>query len=186
MKKIIAMLVVLFVCGTTVIAGEMKKEGSLMLGYGAPGGDLGDIVDGGIAFGFGYEGYKINDTLSIGGEFFYTSGEGSFTTAIDYSISTWGLLPYIKASKEINIGDNKGDLYGLFGMGIYGVTWDVEFPTVPSLNTSASESEFGVNIGGGIMFPIGEAMKIGADIRYHVVASNLKYLVPSAKFTYSF
>ena len=186
MKKIIAMLIVLSVCGTTVIAGEMKKEGSLMLGYGASSGDVGDVVDSGIAFGFGYEGYKINDTLSIGGEFFYTSGEGSLSAVIDYSISTWGLLPYLKASKEINIGDNKGNLYGLFGMGIYRATLDMEVPTAPSLNTSVSDSEFGFNIGGGIMFPMGDAMQIGADIRYHLVASNLKYMVPSAKFTYSF
>ena len=186
MKKIIAMLFVLSVCGTTAIAGEMKKEGSLMLGYGITSGDVGDLVDSGIAFGFGYEGYQINDTLSIGGEFFYTSGDGTPIVGIDYSISTWGLLPYLKASKEISIGDNKGNLYGLFGMGIYGITQDMKVPSVPALNASVSSSEFGVNIGGGIMFPMGDAMKIGGDIRYHLVASNLKYMVPSAKFTYSF
>lgn len=183
MKKIIATLIVLSVCGTAVFAGETKKEGSLMLGYATPGGDTGDLVDGGIAFGFGYEGYKINDTLSIGGEFVYFSGEGTPVAGKDYTISTWGILPYIKYSKETSGGTN---LYGLFGMGIYGVTLDMKIPSVPSLNTSFSDSKFGFNIGGGIMFPMGDAMKIGADIRYHLVASNLSYLVPAVKFTYSF
>ncbi|OGS56129.1 MAG: hypothetical protein A3J79_12290 [Elusimicrobia bacterium RIFOXYB2_FULL_62_6] len=189
MKKLVIAIIALLVIGaigTTVFAGEMKKEGSVMLGYAMPGGDVGDIIDGGIAFGFGFEGYKINDMFSLGAEIIYTSGSGDYDPlglgagyTYDYEVSTLGLLPYAKYSKEIDMGGNKADIYGLFGMGLYSCSIDIA-------GASGSESEFGFNLGGGMMFPLNDKMKIGGDVRYHLVASDLSYFVPSAKFVMSF
>ena len=193
MKRIIAAVLILTACGTAVFAGEMMKDGSVLLGYGMPSGDTGDLVDGGIAFGAGYDAYKINDMFTIGGEFMYTSGSGSLAAdpllglAVDYSLSVWGITPYIKASKEVDLGGKKADVYGLFGLGMYGATFDVELPAAyAAYNTSASDTKIGFNLGGGIMFPMGDKMKLGADLRYHIVASDVSYFIPSAKFTYSF
>jgi hypothetical protein len=36
------------------------------------------------------------------------------------------------------------------------------------------------------MFPIGDKMKLGADLRYHLVAEDVNYFIPSAKFVYTF
>lgn len=182
MKKVIIALLVLTACGTAVFAGEMQKEGSVLLGYAMPGGDVGDTVDGGVAFGFDYDGYKINDMWSIGGTFLYTSGSGDATvlgSAYEYDLKTWGLTPYAKYSKEVNMGGSKATVFGLAGLGLYGVTFEQS-------GLEASDSEFGFNLGGGIMFPMGDKMKLGADVRYHLVASNLSYFIPAVKFTYSF
>lgn len=178
MKKLVIAMVVISAFGSSVFAGEMKKEGSASLGYGMPGSDWGDYVDGGIALGFGYEGYKINDMFSVGGEFMYVGGSGSVGT-VDYTTSVWGLLPYGKYSKEVDMGGKKLDLYGLFGMGIYGASVECD-------GVSASESEFGFNLGGGVMFPINDKMKIGGDLRYHLISSEATYFIPSVKFVMSF
>ncbi|MBI4350545.1 MAG: porin family protein [Elusimicrobia bacterium] len=183
MKKVIIALMVLGVCGTSVFAGEMQKEGSLLLGYAMPGGDVGDTVDGGIAFGFDYDGYKLNDMWSIGGTFLYTSSPEKTIDSVDYTLSTWGLTPYAKYSKEIDLGGKKATVFGLAGLGLYGVTAEA---TAGSVSVEASDSEFGFNLGGGIMFPMGDKMKLGADLRYHLVASDLSYFIPAVKFTYSF
>lgn len=182
MKKLVLAIVAIAALGSAVFAGEMKKEGSLMLGYGMPGSDWGDYVDGGVAFGFGYEGYKLNDNVSFGGEFMYVGGSGSVDllgVSVDYDTSVWGLLPYAKYSKEVDMGGKKADLYGLFGLGIYGAT-------VEAGNDEESDTEFGFNLGGGIMFPLADKMKLGADLRYHLISSDCTYFVPGVKFTYSF
>lgn len=193
MKKLVIAIIALLVIGavgTAVFAGEMKKEGSVMLGYGMPSGDAGDDLDGGIAFGFGYEGYKINDNFSIGAEFLYTGNSGEVTGVADVDFSVIGILPYAKYSKEIDMGSNKADLYGIFGMGMYMGSTEVDFSAAYNAlgvaDTEDSESEFGFNLGGGIMFPMGDKMKLGADLRYHLVAEDVNYFIPSVKFTYSF
>jgi len=186
MKKVIIALLVLTACGSAVFAGEMQKEGSVLLGYAMPGGDVGDTVDGGVAFGFDYDGYKINDMWSIGGTFLYTSGSGDGTVLgvnYDYDVKTWGLTPYAKYSKEVDLGGSKATVFGLAGLGLYGVTAEA---SVLGTTVEASDSEFGFNLGGGIMFPMGDKMKLGADVRYHMVASDLSYFIPAGKFTYSF
>ena len=183
MKKIIVALLMLTACGTSVFAADWTKDGSVLLGYGMPGSDIGSIIDGGIALGLEYDGYKINDTFSVGGAFMYTGGKGNYDPAGigsgEYKLSVWGLTPYIKASKEVDLGGKKANVYGLFGLGFYGSSVEV-------YSVSASGSDFGLNLGGGIMFPMGDKMKLGADLRYHLIASNLTYFIPSVKFTYSF
>ena len=187
MKKVIIALLVLGACGSVVFAGDMQKEGSVLLGYASPSGDVGDLVDGGVAFGFDYDGYKINDLWSIGGTFMYNSNTGKQTDILGdeykYDISSWGLTPYAKISKEVELGGTKANVFGLAGLGLYGVTTEV---SILGVSAEASDSQFGFNFGGGIMFPMGDKMKIGADVRYHIVASDLSYFIPAAKFTYSF
>lgn len=190
MKKVIIALLVLGAFGTSVFAGEWKKDGSVMLGYAMPSGDVGDDLDGGVAFNFAYDGYKINDNFSLGAEFLYTGTSGEVTGVADIDFSVMGILPYAKYSKEVDMGGNKADVYGIFGMGMYIGSTEIDYAaaynTLGFADTDDSESEFGFNIGGGIMFPMGDKMKIGADLRYHMVAEDVNYFIPSAKFTYSF
>ena len=83
----------------------------------------------------------------------------------------------------MDLGGKKATVFGLAGLGLYGVTAKA---TILNTTAEASDSEFGFNFGGGIMFPMGDKMTLGADVRYHMVASDLSYFIPSAKFTYSF
>lgn len=186
MKKLVIAIVAIAALGSAVFAGEWKKDGSLLLGYGMPSGDIGDVIDGGIAFGADYDGYKVNDNVMIGGEFIYTGGSGSVLT-VDYDFSVIGITPYVKYTKEVDLGGNKADIYGLFGMGMYFGSTDVTYPAgYSALDSSASDSDFGFNFGGGIMFPLKDNMKLGADLRYHLMSSDVSYFIPAAKFTYSF
>ncbi len=188
MKKVLIALLVLTACGTSVFAGgEWKKDGSVMLGMGMPGGDVGKTVDSGMAFGLDYDGYKINDNWSVAGAFIYTSSPKKSATLVDYTLSTWGLTPYAKYSKEVDLGGKKCNVYGAAGIGYYSVSFKEEGTGVlAGLTSDATDTKFGFNLGGGIMYPIADKMQLGLDLRYHMVASNLSYFVPAVKFTYSF
>lgn len=190
MKKVIIALLVLSACGTAVFAGEWKKEGSVLLGYAMPGGDVGDLLDSSISFGLDFDGYKINDNVTIGAGFFYTGNTKSndlLGVAYDYTVSAYGLSPYAKYSKEVDMSGKKMNVYGLAGLGMYGVSQKLEFTGANAIfNSDTSESKFGFNIGGGAMYPLNDKMQLGLDLRYHIVASDLSYFIPAAKFTYSF
>ncbi len=179
MKKVIIALLVLGVCGTAAFAGEWKKDAGVGLGIAMPMGDTADVLKSGIGFGLDYDGWKINDMFSIGGGFFYTSGDIKIATA--YSVKTWGLTPFARYSKEVDLGGKKATAYGLFGMGFYNSSTDVPGVT--------NETDMGFNLGGGIMYPLADKMNLGFDLKYHNIMTegdSTTYLVPSVKFTYSF
>lgn len=190
MKKVMIALLLLSVCGSAVFAGEWKKDGSVAIGAAMPMGDIGDIVDGSMAWGFDYDGYKINDNVSIGAGLFYTNADGKDSadiagfTNVDlsaYEFSTMGITPFVKYGKEVDLGGKKANLYGTFGLGFY--TSDSNAPG------SDSSTDFGFNLGGGLMYPIADKMNLGLDLKYHSVSADditVTYLVPSLKFTYSF
>lgn len=187
MKKVIIALMVLGVCGTSVFAGEWKKEGSVMLGMGMPSGDVGGEIDSGLALGFEYDGYKINDAWSIGGAFIYTSSPKKTVASIDWTVSTWGLTPYAKYSKEVDLGGKKWNMYGLAGVGYYSASVKVDYPApFTAFSTDESDTKFGFNFGGGAMYPLNDKMQLGLDLRYHAIYSDLSYFIPSVKFSYMF
>lgn len=183
MKKIIAAILVLGVCTPVFAAGEFQKDASVLLGYGMPGGDTGDVIDGGIAFGLDYDGYKINENVMIGGEFIYTGGSGDLL-GVDVDFTVWGLTPYVKYQKEVDLGGKKAMAYGLFGLGEY--FGSTEISNAGALNGTTDDNSFGFNLGGGLMFPLQDKMQIGVDLRYHSMGSDTSYFIPAAKFTYSF
>lgn len=183
MKKIIAAILVLGVCAPAFAAGEIQKDASVLLGYGMPGDDVGDAIDGGVAFGLDFDGYKVNENVIVGGEFIYTGGSGS-VAAIDYDFSVWGLTPYAKYQKEVDLGGRKAVAYGLFGLGMY--FGSTELSNAGALNGTTDDNSVGFNLGGGLMFPLQDKMQIGVDLRYHKMGSDVSYFIPAAKFTYSF
>jgi len=179
MKRIAIALMVITACGTSVFAADWKNEGSIDLGYTMPMGNTADVVKGGLGLGLEYDGYKINDMFSIGGAFFYTSGDVKADTS--KSVTTWGITPFAKYTKEVDLGGKKAVAYGLFGLGFYNSSSDV--------SGVDSATDLGFNLGGGLMFPLADKMQLGADLRYHYVATSgdsTNYFVPSVKFTYTF
>ncbi len=187
MKKVIIALLVLGAFGTSVFAGEWKKEGSVLLGMGIPSGDVGKEVDSGLALGLEYDGYKINDNWSIGGAFLYTSSPKKTVSGTDFTVSAWGLSPYAKYSKEVDMGGKKWNVYGLAGIGFYGASVKVDYPApLTAYSTDVSDTEVGFNFGGGAMYPLNDKMQLGLDLRYHAIYSDLSYFIPSVKFSYMF
>lgn len=183
MKKAIIALLLLSVCGSAVFAGEWKKEGSAMLGMGMPSGDVGKDIDSGLALGFDYDGYKINDNWSIGGGFMYTSSPEKTVSGIDYTVSAWGLTPYAKYSKDVDMGGKKWNVYGQAGVGYYSASIEA---TLAGITATADDTKFGINFGGGAMYPLNDKMQLGLDLRYHAIYSDLSYFIPSVKFSYMF
>ncbi|MBR5037803.1 MAG: porin family protein [Prevotella sp.] len=57
---------------------------------------------------------------------------------------------------------DKFAIYPLAGLTVLGTDVDV-------LGVSASDSDFGFNVGGGIEFPITDAIKINAEAKYQIV-----------------
>lgn len=183
MKKVMIAIVAIAALGSAAFAGEFKKDLNVMIGYASPGGDIGsDYMESAVAFAIGWDGYQINETFSVGAEYFRNASSKEITMlgiTDDYELTAYGLLPYVKASKEMEIAGKTTDLYGLMGFGFYGV--NAKWATI-----DADDSETGFHFGGGMMFPLKDNMKLGLDLRYHIVAENLNYFVPAAKFTYSF
>jgi len=168
MKKVIIALMMLTVCGTSVFAGEWKKEGSVLLGLAMPSGDAGDTVDSGMAFGLDYDGYKINDMWSIGGAFSYISSPEKTTAGIDYTLSAWGVSPHAKYSTEVAMGSKKLNVYGLAGLGLYSVTAEA---SALGVTVEATDSKFGFNLGGGADVEVAQNILLGLEVRWHHVFS---------------
>lgn len=194
MKKVIIALLVLGAFGTSVFAGEWKKDASFNLGYAMPMSDIGDMTEGSMAWGLEYDGYKLNDNVSFGAALFSTKADGKddakFAGATmdlsAFEVSAMGFSPFVKYGKEIDLAGKKANLYGTFGLGFYAT--GIEGP-----GTDESETDLGFNIGGGIAYPIADKMNLGFDLKYHTVSSKIStedtsygYIVPSLKFTYSF
>lgn len=190
MKKIILAILALCACGSAVSAGTETRDFSAGLGYAMPLGATADLVKGGLGIGLEYEGYRINDTFTVGGSFFSTSAKGrsdAKEAGVSYdlsgvSFSVWGLTPCIKAGKEIDLAGRKATLYGELGLGFYG-------SKAAAGGVTATSTDFGLNLGGGLMYAVAERMQLGFDLKYHYIAASgdpTTYLVPGAKFTYSF
>ncbi len=192
MKKIMIALIVLSACRASAFAAEMKIEAGAGVGSAIAKGDWKDFAGGGIGFDLSYEGYKIDDMFTVGAGLFYTSAEAQSIPGFDYSAisySALGLTPYLKAEKQIGAQT----VYGILGLGVYNArntSGDIKSGgAVVSTVDSASAYYPGLNLGGGVMYPLNDNMKIGGELKYHLIFAsgvNPRYLVPAVKFTYSF
>ena len=192
MKNILTALMVFAAFGTSASAAEMKTEAGAALGSAIANGDWADRAEGGIGFDLSYEGYKLDDTFTVGASLFYTRAAAQNTTRLDYSAisySALGITPYLKAEKDLGAQT----VYGIFGLGLYNMrntSGDIKSGGVVTGKVSSGSAYYpGVNLGGGVMYPLNDRMKIGGELKYHLVFAsgvNPRYLVPAIKLTYSF
>lgn len=128
--------------------GTFKIGGGLAFGSGVGFGnldnDLGIRAD-------GY--YSITPEIRAGGDFtFYfpkSESQSGFGGNYDYSINVWEL----NLNGHYIFMENDGLLlYGLAGINITGMSWEQDYEN--QSNQSNSSSETGLNLGGGVEYPL--------------------------------
>ena len=137
-----------------------------VLGRGAAvplGGHWGDRSDGfKPATAFLLEGArKVDDTLSYGLETSYSLDHKN-RTVTDMRIRIFSFTPFMRAAYQ----SGKQTYYGIFGAGVY--QWaQPRFSAGGKTYASDSGSSFGINMGGGAMYPLWGAFQLGLELRWH-------------------
>jgi outer membrane protein X len=172
MKKVIVTLSILFFVAAVMPAMAQKGEMKIgpQVGYGF------DIKALGIGAKFTY---GITDEIRLAPSFVYflpeTAEESSYGMTVKTSTNWW----------ELNLDGNYmfGDedelsFYGLAGLNVLGVSSSVTFTGLPegadeTPDTSVSETEIGLNVGGGAQYSFSDSMKGFAELKYSTAGKQL-------------
>ena len=134
-------------------------------------------VGGNLSFGSG-DSYS---NLGIGAKFLYNVAdpirlEGAFTYFLEKdNISQWDLSVY--GHYLFNVAD-KVTLYPIAGLGLYNVK-------ASYMGISASESEFGFTIGGGLDYQLTDKLVLTADLKYKMI-KDMDRMIISVGIAYKF
>lgn len=162
MKKLL-LLVAAVLCFSAASAqkGQMAAGVNLDLGFGYPGSYSN------IGIGAKFQ-YSFTDHIRI---------EPAFTYYLKKDlISMWDLMANVHY--VFPMANNKLNLYPLAGLGVLGVKFgEGEY--------SASTTNFGVNLGGGVEYKVSKKIAVGAEIKYQIV-SNYGHLGLQIGATYLF
>lgn len=140
-----------------------------MTGASLPMGDLGDAVNTGWHLG-GFAEYRpANLALTFRGELGYHkfgSSEitlGQFTAEQEASI-----IPIVANAIFVLPSETNTRFHLLGGLGLYRMEFDAE-SNIPGVSGSATSTDFGLNIGGGLAFPLGERIDVLVEARFHSI-----------------
>ena len=108
------------------------------------------------AFAFGaYGGYRFDRQLALEASLTTASHDGDYHTELNVTSLLFGPRLTGQINKSMNV-------YGGVGLGIYFL--DPEWVD--------SETESGMYFGGGIEFPLQNNIKLGMDLKYHLIFDN--------------
>ncbi|MDR1680648.1 MAG: porin family protein [Prevotellaceae bacterium] len=184
MKVLQKMAMMLTIVAASAVTVAAQEKGDMAAGVNFAVG-MGDEL---TNFGFGAKfQYNVIAPLRLEGVFTYflpkTEGvEGiaeSKTSMWDLSVNAHYLFP---------LGE-KVAVYPLAGVGILGVTSSVEMDLGEfgggDADMSASSSDFGVNLGGGIDFKLTEVLILNAEAKYKIGGDFNRFII-SAGVAYKF
>jgi outer membrane protein X len=144
-------------------------------------------VGGNLAVGIG-DGYT---NLGIGPKFQYgitnqVRGEASFTYFLEKDqLSMWDLS--VNAHYLFPVAPQI-TVYPLAGLSVQGWTVDipeVSIPGIGSIGGDVSDTDFGLNLGGGGEYQLTETLSISAELKYHI-GGEFNRLYISAGVAYKF
>ena len=147
MKKLFIAIIAILLVGTF-------QESKAQFSVGAGLGYATDISSLGISANVGYE---INDEWAA---------SGSYTHFLEKDYVKWSAIDF-NANYSLTEIENVGSLYGIGGINITMIKWDV-----PGLNeflgSSASDSNVGLNIGAGLNVGLSEKMVLAPEMTYTI------------------
>ena len=168
MRKLFFMLITLVIT-TSVFAQKDEKSVGLNLLYGS------EIKNIGIGAKFNY---NVTDPIRVSPSFNYFLKKDGF--------SMWEInadIHYLFPIAE------KLKVYPLTGLAFVGTKFDYgdlfdgwdDF----DVDDSSTSTNFGINLGGGVSYPLTDKLSIGAELKYSLI-SDFDQLVLSANVTYKF
>ncbi|MCB0730200.1 MAG: outer membrane beta-barrel protein [Ignavibacteriae bacterium] len=171
MKKVVAILAVLFLFMGTVNAQQGQMHLGAGLELGLPIGDWSDAAGTGIGGTARFE-YAFNSQivgmLTAG----YISFGGDEVGGFSYSYSAIPFLPGVKYYFQPG-------LYGMAELGLHFFSVDIEYPegfgSFFAVDGSSSSSEFSLCLGAGYETKVGDNLILDANVKFAVV-SNANYL----------
>ncbi|MEW6324308.1 MAG: outer membrane beta-barrel protein [Nitrospirota bacterium] len=171
--SIYALIVVLLGLPAAVWA-QTPIELDFRIGPAIPLGDFSDFAGTGAHLG-GTVLARVSPTVSVGLEMAGNVGheKGPLETSI------FQLTPVARV--EAPVGGQGGFAYLLVGAGYYHTEYELFF-------LSDSFDDFGINVGAGVLIPLGSGVSAGFDLRYHHLfetGADPEYLVPGLLLTYT-
>ena len=166
MKKLFGIIIAILLVGTI-------QEAKAQFSVGAGLGYASDISSIGIS---AYVGYEIDETWQA---------SGSYTHFLEKDEIKWSAIDF-NANYNLSEISNVGQLYAIGGINI--TTVKVDFPEINfdglSLGgDSASDSNFGVNIGAGVKIDLSEKMFFAPEMTYTI--GNTGYIRIGAKLMFN-
>lgn len=150
---------------------ERQVRFGVMTGASMPMGDFGDAVNTGWHLnGFG-EFRPDNFPVTLRGELGYhkfgsnTISGGGFSVEQEASI-----IPVVANAIFVLPSESTTRFHLLGGLGMYRLKYEVE-TNVPGFDGSGTSTDFGINLGGGVTFPLGQRVDVVAEARFHSIFS---------------
>jgi len=163
------------------VTANAQEQGEIRVGAGLALGTKAGIDDDGsekmgVGINIGGE-YFVTDLISIAPSYtFFFKSEISFD---DFGGTSTNSRQYgsLNLDGRYYFGDGDIQFYGLAGISFASAKaeFSYEDDTDPSFNESdsATESETGLNIGGGVMYPISDNLYLNGQIKYNTPIEQL-------------
>ena len=166
MKRILIILAAIFCFA--IVNAEAQEKGQMAAGVNF---NLGAGYGGGYSnFGIGAKfQYSFTDHIRVEPAFTYYFKK-------DY-LSMWDF--FANVHYVFGMANDKLNLYPLAGIGVLGAKASV-------LGYSASNTNFGVNLGGGVEYKLSDKFALGAEIKYAIVGNSYGHLGVQIGATYLF
>ncbi|MDR1983829.1 MAG: porin family protein [Prevotellaceae bacterium] len=171
MKKILKKAAIVVIAMVTMnVAAQAQEKGDMAVGANVVFGSGDNFSNYGIGAKFQY---NVLDPLRLEANFTYFL-EKDLISMWDFSVNAHWLFPVA----------DKLTVYPLAGLGMLGTSVDLgEFGEY--FGGSASDTEFGFNLGGGIDFKLTDKLILNAEVKYKL-GSDWNRLLLSAGIAYRF
>lgn len=173
MKKITILSLIITFCFAGITAnaqdqGDLRATVGLAFGTKAAIDETG--TKGGLGINAGVE-YFATDVISVAPSFtyFFPSSVTFFGTEIETKPSS------LNVDGRYYFGDGEAQLYGLAGLSF-------AFAKTTVGGESQSDSEVGLNLGGGLQYPLSDGMFLNGQVKYN---TPYEQLVLNAGITFS-
>jgi hypothetical protein len=163
-RRLLAVLIA-GACTIAPVALRAQVSTSFLVsgGLSIPVSDLSDATN---------SGYNLNVGLAVGAPIIpvgarFEAGFSSFD-AKSGSFQTGGTVRIASATANavLNLGPTSASPYLIGGLGIYNIRQ--EYSTIAGTTNPISDTKAGVNVGGGLRFPLG-GLSTFLEARYHVM-----------------
>lgn len=141
-----------------------------MTGVSLPMGDFGDAVNTGWHLTGFVDWRPVNFPTAFRGEIGYHAfGSSEFRFEDTRAESKASMIPIVANVVYVLPSQSTTRFHLMGGLGLYITNWDVEgsIPEFGSFGGSDSETDFGINLGGGVSFPLGQRIDVVVEARFH-------------------